>query len=106
LSARRLPAYAGEVAQLLREGRRPRRGLIVVSTEWRFVSGPFVCVVCPRDTPPSTFDFAFLRGQDVLVLVPTADAPIGEQILEQIRAARPKHVMLWTFSGSNAGDAA
>jgi hypothetical protein len=89
----RLPAYGREIALLLRAGRRPIGGSIVVTTQWELCRD-CARVVCPPDVPAENFDFSFLRGQEVMVVVPAAHEEFGHRLLIAVRRATPKLAIL------------
>jgi hypothetical protein len=98
MSGLRLPAYGREVATLLRSGRRPIGGTIIVTTRWDF-STAFVRVVCPPDQSAGSFDFSFLRDQEVIVLVSALEFEAGQSLLARIRQSRPRRALLCVTCG-------
>jgi len=70
-------------------------GGIVVTSDWRyaraFAPGR---LVCPAGEPVDSFDFAYLAGTDVLILVPESDEQHGEALAAAIRDAGAALVVL------------
>lgn len=86
----RLPAFGRRLRAALEAGYRPWKGggCVIVTSHWDFARGfDPGRVVCPPDEPVDNFDFAFLRGLEVLVLVPEADDIHGEALLAAIHSA-------------------
>jgi len=93
----RLPAYGRQLKAALDAGLRPVKGggTIIVTTEWNYARAfDPGRVVCPPDDSPSDYDFAFLNGCEVVVLVPELDEPRGRQLLDCIRDAGAKLAVL------------
>lgn len=87
---RRLPAYARQLKAALDDGLRPLTGGggIVVTSEWHYASAfDPGRVVCPATDSPDDFDFSFLTGCDVVVLVPERDEAHGRALAARIREA-------------------
>lgn len=89
----RAPAYGREIATLLRAGRRPLGGSIIVTTRWDFARA-FARVVTPPEIPPEEFDLSFLRAQEVMVVVPQAHEELGYRLLTCVRRAGPRRAVL------------
>ena len=89
-SAQRLPAFGRRLRAALDAGYRPWKGggSIIVTSHWDFARAfDPGRVVCPPDEPVVSYDFTFLRGLEVLVLVPEADELHGEALRTTIRSA-------------------
>jgi hypothetical protein len=67
----------------------------VVTSDWGYARG-FAPgrVVVPPDEPAGEFDFGFLRGCDVVVVVPEADQVHGEALRAAIQYAGARLVAL------------
>ena len=89
----RLPAFGREIATLLRAGRQPRSGRIIVTTLWSYATGT-ARVVCPPEIPPEHFDMRFLQRQEVVVVVPEEHEEIGHRLLAAVRRVSPKRAVL------------
>ncbi len=89
----RLPAYGREIALLLRAGRRPIGGTIVVTTRWEYARA-FARVVTPPEIPPEEFDLSFLRAQEIIVVVPEEHEELGHRLLASVLRAMPKRAVL------------
>src|SRR5664279_3851899 len=77
----RLPAYGRRLRDALEAGYRPWKagGGIIVTTDWNNARAfDPARLVCPPDEPIAGYDFSFLRGLEVLVIVPEADELRGE----------------------------
>lgn len=95
--AQRLPAYGRRLKAALDRGMKPRRGSggIVVTTRWDYARAfDPARVVCPPGDPLDGYDFRFLRGRDVVVLVPAADEICGEELRAVISDAGASLVVL------------
>ena len=92
----RLPAFGREVAMLLRAGRRPVSGRIVVTTLWNYATKT-AHVVCDPSIPPEHFDMRFLQRQEVVVVVPEEHEEIGHRLLAAVRRASPKRALLIVY---------
>ncbi len=95
--AQRLPAYGRELRDAIQAGYRPRwlGGGIVVTSDWNYArAARGARLVCMPDEPAAAYDFTFLRGCDVLVLVPEADELHGEALRAAIRDAGASTVVL------------
>ena len=92
---RRLPAYGRSVKSRLESGLRPivGGGTIVVTTEWNYAA-PFTRLVCSPEIRTDNWDFSYLRGVDVVVLVPHEHRLVGERLSECIRQAHANLVVL------------
>ena len=92
---RRLPAYGRSLKAHLTAGLRPIAGggAIVVTTEWSYAT-PFARLVCSPDFPPDRWDFSYLRGTEVIVLVPQRYRSIGKGLTERVRQAGAALVVL------------
>ncbi len=94
---RRLPAYGRQLKAALDRELRPRKGggSIVVTTEWDYAqyfdAGR---VVCPPGDSADEFDFTFLAGCEVIVLVHERDEPHGRLLLARIKEAGAKLAVL------------
>ena len=95
--SQRLPAYGRRLRDALRAGLRPCKGggTIVVTTQW-----DYACafdpgrLVCPTDTPATSYDFAYLVGCPVVVVVPRHEQVFGESLAAVIRDAGASLVVL------------
>lgn len=93
----RLPAYGRRLRAALDAGYRPRfgGGAVIVTTEWDFArSFDPGRVVCPSNVLAAGWDFRFLIGCDVVVLVPECDEILGEALVASIRDAGARLVVL------------
>ena len=93
----RLPAFGRALRDGINAGLRPHKlgGGVVVVSRWDDAQGAAPArVVCPPDEPAASFDFSFLAGLDVLVLVPLADELHGEALAAAIRDAGAALVVL------------
>ena len=94
---RRLPAHGRQLKAALDAGLRPAKGggSIIVTSEWNYARAfDPGRVVCPPEDSADEYDFAFLNGCDVVVLVPERDEPHGRQLLACIRSAGAKLAVL------------
>src|SRR5690348_3721852 len=90
---RRLPAYGRQLEAALDYGMRPALGggSIIVTSDWNYARAfDPGRVVCPPEDSPDDYDFAFLNGCEVVVLVPERDEPFGRRLLDRIRGAGAK----------------
>jgi hypothetical protein len=96
-ATKRLPAYAKQLKAALDAGFRPCTGggSIIVTSEWGYATAfnPGR-VVCPPEDSPDAYDFAFLNGCDVIVLVHERDEQHGRTLLACIEEAGAKLVVL------------
>jgi hypothetical protein len=95
--AQRLPAFGRMLRDAFNAGLRSHKlgGAVVVVSSWDDAKAAAPArVVCPASEPPDSFDFAFLAGLDVLVLVPLADELHGEALAAAIRDAGAALVVL------------
>lgn len=94
---RRLPAYGRQIKAALDAGLRPRTGggTIIVTSEWNYAraSSPGR-VVCPPSDHPEEYDFAFLNGCEVIVLVHERDQVHGEALFARIKDSGAKRTTL------------
>mgnify|MGYP000950580429 CR=1 FL=1 len=93
----RLPAFGRALRDAFKAGLSPCKlgGGVVVVSSWDDARGAAPArVVCPPDEPAESFDFSFLAGLDVLVLVPLADELHGEALAAAIRDAGAALVVL------------
>ncbi|HEY3179634.1 MAG TPA: hypothetical protein VGL25_12220 [Casimicrobiaceae bacterium] len=78
-------------------GLRPSTGggSIIVSSEWGYATAfnPGR-VVCPPEDSPDDYDFAFLNGCEVIVLVHERDELHGRALLNHLEEAGAKLVVL------------
>lgn len=95
--AQRLPAYGRRLRDALVAGYRPKMagGGIIVTSDWTYARAfaPGRLVV-PASEHPGQFDFSFLHGCDVVVVVPAADELHGEALVAAIRDAGAALVVL------------
>lgn len=91
----RLPAYGKQVRANIDSGRRPLAGggAVIVTTRWNYAKG-FVRLVCEPYESATRWDLRFLRGCEVVVLVPECDRAVGEQLTQCVRGAGAKLVVL------------
>ena len=84
----RLPAYGRAAKARLVAGLRPVAGggAIVVTTDWDYAT-PFARLVCAPEEPMDRWDFSYLRGTEVIILVPERYRLIGQHLTEQVRLA-------------------
>lgn len=95
--SQRLPAYGRRLRDALEAGYRPWKagGSIIVTTAWNYARGfDPARLVCPSDERIAEYDFAFLRGLEVLVLVPESDELHGEALRTAIFNAGAALVVL------------
>jgi hypothetical protein len=93
----RLPAFGRRLRDAIEVGYMPWKGggCIVVTTEWDYARGfDPGRVVCPSGEPVDAYDFTFLHGCDVIVLVPEADEIQGEALTAAIRSVGASLVVL------------
>ena len=93
----RLPAFGRYLREALMGGYRPEKagGGIVVTSDWNYARAFHPGrLVCPPSDPVDDIDFGFLRGCDVLVIVPEADVLHGEALRAAIRDAGAAVVVL------------
>jgi hypothetical protein len=93
----RLPAHGRQLKAALDAGLRPRKGggTIIVTSEWDYARAfDPGRVVCPPSDPVDGFDFTFLSGCEVVVLVPARDELYGQALLARIRDAGSKLAVL------------
>ena len=86
----RLPAFGRRLRAALDAGYRPRKGggSVMVTSHWDFARAfDPARVVCPPGEPVDDYDFTFLRGLEILVLVPKADELHGKALCTAIRNA-------------------
>ncbi len=96
-SVQRLPAFGRQLKAALDLGLRPRAGggCVIVTSEWNYaLAFDPGRVVCPPSDSPDQFTFGFLRGVEVIVLVPEQDEIHGERLVAHIRDAGAKLVVL------------
>jgi hypothetical protein len=92
-----LPAFGRQLKAAIEAGLRPRTGGggVIVTSEWNyalaFAPGR---VVCPPDCDAEAYDFEFLCGLDVLVLVRERDRHFGEALRDRIRASGARVAIL------------
>ena len=87
---RRLPAFGRRLRAAFDAGYGPWKGggSVIVTTRWDYARAfDPGRVVCPSGEPVDGYDFAFLQGCDVIVLVPQADEIQGEALAASIRNA-------------------
>ncbi len=95
--AQRLPAFGRRLRDAVEAGYRPLNagGGIVVTTSWRYARAfDPGRIVCPPCEPAAEFDFGFLRGCEIIVLVPEVDEVHGEALVTAIRNAGALLVVL------------
>ena len=95
--AQRLPAYGRELSAALLAGYRPvpGGGCVIVTTRWDYATAFSPGrLVCPPDVPARAYDFAFLRGVEVAVVVPPCHRTYGEAVRAEIEAAGAALVVL------------
>ena len=88
--AQRLPAYGRRLRDAIQAGYRPCKGGggVIVTSDWTFARAFHPArVVCPPGEAPESFDFGFLRGIDVCVLVPEVDVLHGEALRTALLSA-------------------
>ena len=96
-SQRRLPAYGRRLKAALDAGYRPvkGRGTVIVTSEWNYATAfnPGR-VVCPPEDSPEDYDFTFLNGCEVVVLVPERDELHGRALLSRVQKDGAKLAVL------------
>ncbi len=95
--AQRLPAYGRRLRDALAAGYRPKKagGGIVVTSHWGYARAFHPGrLVCPPSDPVDEWDFGFLRGCDVVIVVPESDELHGEALHAAIRDAGAALVVL------------
>ena len=93
----RLPAHGRQLKAALDAGLRPLKGggSIIVTSHWDYARAfDPGRVVCPPEDSPDVYDFAFLNGCEVVVLVPERDESHGNRLLARIRDAGAKLAVL------------
>src|SRR5579862_472376 len=93
----RLPAFGRRLKTALDAGMRPAKGggSIIVTSDWDYARAfDPGRVVCPPEDGADEYDFAFLNGCEVVVLVPERDEPHGRRLLARIRDAGAKLAVL------------
>jgi hypothetical protein len=91
----RLPAYGRDIKVGLAAGLRPvfGGGGFIVTTHWDYAK-PFARLICRPDVPVREWDFSFLRGCEVLVLVPEVHRVIGAELQARLKEAKASLVVL------------
>ena len=93
----RLPAHGRQLKAALDAGMRPAKGggSIIVTSHWDYARAfDPGRVVCPPEDSPDDYDFSFLNGCEIVVLVPERDEPHGKRLLARIREAGAKLAVL------------
>lgn len=93
----RLPAFGCALRDAINAGLRPHKlgGGVLVASGWDDAKAAAPArVVCPSPEPAESFDFSFLAGLEVLVLVPQSDELYGEALAAAIRDAGAALVVL------------
>lgn len=94
---KKLPAYGRALKAALTAGLRPRKagGGIVVTTDWNYARAfDPGRIVCPPGEPVERYDFSFLAGCPVVVVVPARDERYGELLVAHLRDAGASLVVL------------
>lgn len=92
-AARRLPAYASDLADARRRGFTLRNKLVGVGLGWhRPGYGYGVCV--PNDTDPAVLDWSWCRGLHVMIERHGEPADRVRAAVRAIRAARPDRLLV------------
>jgi len=77
----RLPAYGRHLRAALKNNLRPIAGggCVVLTTCWDYAKA-FARLVCDSNESADLWDFSMLAGLDVIVIVPSRDQVLGEQL--------------------------
>jgi len=92
----RLPPYSADIVKARRLGHVPVPGVfghVVVLPTWKAeTTGAFI--VCPDDVHASVWDFFFLAGLDVSLLVRPIDEPRLVELVHALLAAEPRSLLV------------
>lgn len=102
---RNYPAYGRTIASHLMRGTRPMALAVLFSSRWDYFDHlPKVCLK-PDDWKLGRFEFGFLRGLHVVVVVgdDVGDLGFAELLVELMRVG-PRLLWLWNASGEKIYD--
>ena len=105
---RSVPPGAGELARVRRQGMIPKNRQVEVVLGWSWRRTPLfgvVRVIVPDDDDPASFDWCFVRGLDIVVLVLGEPAERVEATITAIRPHLPRRVLAVHFNAERIVDA-
>jgi hypothetical protein len=100
-SRRSAPPGAGELARVRRQGLVPTNRQVEVVLGWRWRRTPLfgvVRVVIPDQVSPSSFDWRFVRGLDVVLLVWGEPAERVEEAFAAVSPHLPRRLFAVHFN--------
>jgi hypothetical protein len=88
------PAYAKTLARYIVQGRAPRLAAVVVCADWTVADDlPQVCIN-PRDWAPDAYEFGYLRGLDVVLILGRVGARAAAQCICELLEAVPHDLVV------------
>jgi hypothetical protein len=96
------PPGAGVLSRVRRQGLIPKNRQVEVVLGWSWRRTPtfgVVRVTVPDDDLPASFDWHFVRGLDVVVLVRQEPVERVEEVLNAIRPHQPRRLLAVHFNG-------
>lgn len=106
--SRSIPPGAGELARVRRQGLIPTNRQVEVVLGWKWCRTPLfgvVRVIVPDQDDPASFDWRFVRGLDVVVLVRREPACRVKAALDAIRPNQPRRLLAVHFNRERIVDA-
>lgn len=101
----RLPAFGRQLRDALEAGYLPGKlgGGVLVTSSWNTSRGCDPArVVAPPTRPACSYDFRFLRGLEVVVLVPASDEAFGQELRSAVATGGASLAVLAVNRGSEA----
>jgi hypothetical protein len=88
------PAYAKTLARYIAQGRAPRLAAVVVCADWSAADDlPQVCIN-PRDWAPDAYEFGYLRGLDVVLILGRVGERAAAQCICELLEAAPHDLVV------------